>query len=156
MEDPCDFVIRLSECINYFTLKKIGLLNFSEWETIKTTYFWQTSIDPDSNLKNICFHHKELFRKRFEERNNKCCNVFNTHKNGRVSHSPIRKNKHCIYCLKTIESEKFEDPPPPFFADVINGWPLNNSWLWRAKIWNNYHIHLFKILSNFLWKNGKS
>ena len=143
-------------CINYFTLKKIGLLNFSEWETIKTTYFWQTSIDPESNLKNICFHHKELFRKRFEERNNKCCNVSNTHKNGRVSHSPIRKNKHCIYCLKTIESEKFEDPPPPFCVDVINGWLLNNSWLWRAKIWNNYHIHLFNILSNFLWKNGKS
>ena len=118
MEDPCDFVIRLSECINYFTLKKIGLLNFSEWETIKTTYFWQTCIGPESNVKNICFHHKELFGKRFEERNN---NVFNTHKNERVSHSPIRKNKHFIYCLNKIDSEKFQDPPPPFCVDVING-----------------------------------
>ena len=102
-------MIRLSDMHKLSYTRKIGLLNFSEWETIKTTYFWQTSIDPESNLKNICFHHKELFRKRFEERNNKCCNVFNTHKNGRVPHSPIRKNKHCIYCLKTIESEKFQD-----------------------------------------------
>ena len=47
-------------------------------------------------------------------------------------------------------------PPPPFCVDTINGWPLNSSWLWRANIWNNNHIHLFNILSNFLWKNGKS
>ena len=113
MENPCDFVIHLSDMHKLSYTRKIGLLNFSEWETIKTTYFWQTSIDPESNLKNICFHHKELFGKRFEERNNKCCNVFNTHKNGRVPHSPIRKNKHCIYCLKTIESEKFQDPHLP-------------------------------------------
>ena len=54
--------------------RKIDLLNFSEWETIKITHFWQTCIGPESSLKNICFHHKELFGKRFEERNNKCCN----------------------------------------------------------------------------------
>ena len=123
---------------------------------LKPHTFGKPALTQKVNLKNICFHHKELFRKRFEERNNKCCNVFHTHKNGKASNSPIRKNKHCIYCLKTIESEKFEDPPPPFCVDVINGWPLHNSWLWRAKIWNNYHIHLFNILSNFLWKNGKS
>ena len=113
MENPCDFVIHLSDMHKLSYTRKIGLLNFSEWETIKTTYFWQTCIGPESNLKNICFHHKELFGKRFEERNNKCCNVFNTHKNGRVPHSPIRKNKHCIYCLKTIESEKFQDTHLP-------------------------------------------
>ena len=123
---------------------------------LKPHTFGKPALTQKVNLKNICFHHKELFRKRFEEHKNKCCNVFNTHKNARVSHSPIRKNKHCIYCLKTIESEKFEDPTPPFCVDVINEWPLNNSGLWRAKIWNNYHIHLFNILSNFLWKNGKS
>ena len=92
MENPCDFVIRLSDhCHKLSYTRKNGLLNFSEWETIKTTYFWQTCIGPESNLKNICFHHKELFGKRFEERNNKCCNVFNTHKNGRVSHPPSAK-----------------------------------------------------------------
>ena len=113
MENPCDFVIHLSDMHKLSYTRKIGLLNFSESETIKTTYFWQTCIGPESNLKNICFHHKELFGKRFEECNNKCCNVFNTHKNGRVPHSPIRKNKHYIYCLKTIESEKFQDPHLP-------------------------------------------
>ena len=109
MENPCDFVICLSDMHTLSYSRKIGLLNFIEWETIKTTYFWQTCIGLESNLKNICFHHKELFRKRFEECNNKCSNVFNTHKNRRVSHSPICKNKHWIYCLKTIESEKFQD-----------------------------------------------
>ena len=109
MENPCDFVIHLSDMHKLSYTRKIGLLNFSEWETIKTTYFWQTCIGPESNLKNICFHHKELFGKRFEERNNKCCNVFNTHKNGRVPHSPIRKSKHWICYLKKIESEKFQD-----------------------------------------------
>ena len=109
MENPCDFVIHLSDMHKLSYTRKIGLLNFSEWETIKTTYFWQTCIGPESNLKNICFHHKELFGKRFEERNNKCCNVFNTHKNGRVPHSPIRKSKHWIYYLKKIGSEKFQD-----------------------------------------------
>ena len=118
MENPGDFVIRLSDMHKLSYTKKIGLLNFSEQDTIKTTYFWQTSIGPESNVKNICFHRKELFGKRFEERNN---NVFNTHKNGRVSHSPIRKNKHFIYCLKKIESERFQDPPAPFCVDVING-----------------------------------
>ena len=113
MENPCDFVIHLSDMHKLSYTRKIGLLNFSEWETFKTTYFWQTCIGPESNLKNICFHHKELFGKRFEERNNKCCNVFNTHKNGRVPHSPIRKNKRWIYYLKTIESEKFQDPYLP-------------------------------------------
>ena len=88
MENPGDFVIRLSDMHKLSYTKKIGLLNFSEQDTIKTTYFWQTSIGPESNVKNICFHHKELFGKRFEERNN---NVFNTHKNGRVSHSPSAK-----------------------------------------------------------------
>ena len=34
-----------------------------------------------------------------------------THKNRTVSHYAIRKNKHWIYCLKTIKSEKFQDPP---------------------------------------------
>ena len=111
MENPCDFVIRLSDMHKLSYTRKIGLLNFSEWETIKTTYFWQTYIGPESNLKNICFHHKKLLGKRFEEPNSKCCNVFNTHKNGTVSHSAIRKNKHWIYCLKTIKSEKFQDPP---------------------------------------------
>ena len=110
MENPCDFVICLSDMHTLSYSRKIGLLNFIEWETIKTTYFWQTCIGLESNLKNICFHHKELFGKRFEECNNKCSNVFNTHKNRRVSHSPICKNKHWIYCLKTIESEKFQDP----------------------------------------------
>ena len=156
MKNPCDFVICLSDMHKLSYTRKIGLLNFGEWETIKTPYFWQTCICPESNLKNICFHHKKLFRKRFEEPNDKCCNVLNTHKNGTVSHSPIHKNKHWIYCLKTIKSEKFQDPPPPFCVDVINGWPLNSSWLWRANIWNNNHTHLFNILCNFLWKNGTS
>ena len=149
-------MIRLSDKHKLSYTRKIGLLNFSEWETIKNTYFWQTCIGPESNVKNICFHHKKLFGKSFEEPNNKCCNVFNTHKSRTVSHSPIHKNKHWIYCLKTIKSEEFQDHPPPFWVDVINGWPLNSSWLWRANIWNNNHIHLFNILSNFLWKNGKS
>ena len=109
MENPCDFVIHLSDMHKLSYTRKIGLLNFSEWETIKTTYFWQTCIGPESNLKNICFHHKELFGKRFEERKNKCRNVFKTHKNGRVPHSPIRKSKHWIYYLKKIGSEKFQD-----------------------------------------------
>ena len=90
MENPCDFGICLrDQCHKLSQTRKIGLLNFSEWETsIKTTPFWQTCIGPESNLKNIYFHHKELFGKRFEEHNNKCCNVFNTHKKGKVSHSP--------------------------------------------------------------------
>ena len=113
MENPCDFVIHLSDMHKLSYTRKIDLLNFSEWETIKTTHFWQNCIGPESSLKNICFHHKELFGKRFEERNNKCCNAFNTHKNGRVPHSPIRKNKRWIYYLKTIESEKFQDPHLP-------------------------------------------
>ena len=142
--------------INYLTLERLVCWTSVKWETIKTTYFWQTCIGPESNVKNICFHHKKLFGKSFEEPNNKCCNVFNTHKSRTVSHSPIHKNKHWIYCLKTIKSEEFQDHPPPFWVDVINGWPLNSSWLWRANIWNNNHIHLFNILSNFLWKNGKS
>ena len=116
MKNLCDFVIRLSDMHKLSYTRKIGLMNFSEWETIKT-----------------CFHHKKLLGKSFEERNNKCCKVFKTHKNGRVSHSPIRKNEHWIYCLKAIKSEKFQDPPPPFCVGVINGWPRNSSWLWRAK-----------------------
>ena len=90
MENPCDFGICLrDQCHKLSQTRKIGLLNFSEWETsIKTTPFWQTCIGPESNLKNIYFHHKELFGKRFEEHNNKCCNVFNTRKKGKVSHSP--------------------------------------------------------------------
>ena len=91
MENPCDFVIPLNDMHKLSYTNKISFLNFSEWETIKTTYFWQTSIDPESNIKNICFHQKELFGKRFEEGNNKCCNVFNTHKNGRISHSSFHK-----------------------------------------------------------------
>ena len=116
MKNLCDFVIRLSDMHKLSYTRKIGLMNFSEWETIKT-----------------CFHHKKLLGKSFEERNTKCCKVFKTHKNGRVSRSPIRKNKHWIYCLKAIKSEKFQDPPPPFCVGVINGWPRNSSWLWRAK-----------------------
>ena len=146
MENPCDFVIRLSDMHKISHTRKIGLLNFSERETIKSKYFWQTCIGPESNPKNICFYDKKLFGKRFEKRNNKCCNAFNTHKNGRLSDSPIPKNKHWIYCLKTIKSEEFQDPPPPFCVDFINGWPLNSSWLWKANIWNNNHIHLFNIL----------
>ena len=60
MENPCDFVIHLSDMHKLSYTRKIGLLNFSEWETIKTTYFWQTCIGPESNLKNICFHHSYL------------------------------------------------------------------------------------------------
>ena len=94
-------MIRLRDMYILSYTRKIGLLNFSEWETIKTTYFWQTCTGPEISVKNICFHHKKLFGKSFEEPNNKCCNVFNTHKSGTVSHSPIHKNKHWIYCLKT-------------------------------------------------------
>ena len=53
---------------------------------------------------------------------------------------PIYRNKQWVYCLKIIKSEKFQktpSPPPPFCMDVINGWPLNNSWLLRANIWNS-------------------
>ena len=63
MENPCDFGIHLSDqCRKLSHSTKIVLVNFSEWETsIKTTYFWRACIDPESNLENICFHHKELF-----------------------------------------------------------------------------------------------
>ena len=118
-------------CINYHTLERLVC--------------W-TSVNGKLLKPHICFHHKKLLGKRFVERNNKCCKVFNTHKNGRVSHSPIRKNKNWIYCLKAIKSEKFQDPPSPFCVGVINGSPLNSSWLWRANIWSNDHIHLLNTL----------
>ena len=94
MKNLCDFVIRLSDLHKLSYTRKIALLNFSEWETIKT-----------------CFHHKKLLGKRFEEHNNKCCKVFNIHKNGRVSHSPICKKQALDLLFKGNKIWEISRPP---------------------------------------------
>ena len=142
--------------INYLTLDRLVCWTLVNGKLLKPHTFVKPGLARKVTLKISAFIIKSYLGKDLKSVTKNVAMYLTPIQNGRVSHSPICQNKQWIYFLKTKESGKFQDPPPPFCVDVMNGWPLNSSWLWRANIWNNNHIHVFNILSNFLRKNRKS
>ena len=125
-------------CINYLTLERLLC-----WTSV------------NGKLLKPAFIIKSYFEKDLRSVTTNAARYLTSIKTQEYPTPPSAKNKHWIYCLKAIKSEKFQDHPPPFCVGVINGWPLNSSWLWRANIWNNNHIHLFNTLSNFFVEKWK-
>ena len=145
----------MTSAINYLTLDRLVCWTLVNGKLLKPNTFVKPALARKVTLISA-FIIKSYLGKDLKSVTKNVAMYLTPIKKRRVSHSAIHQNKQWIYFLKTKESEKFQDSLPPFCVDVINRWPLNSSWLWRANIWNNNHIHVFNILSNFLWKNRKS
>ena len=68
-----------------------GSAFYNSFKCIFKWYPWRAdeTADKQENFKTICFHHLELFRKKLEANNTKCCNVFENYTSGTVKVSEI-------------------------------------------------------------------